>query len=101
MTQPASEFFDRSGILFGEVALYVDCFGAMQVLSTMFSHLKHFTPLGFPYRMAYRAASKIVSSNENYIPEGVAREWARGFMQMHTTNTRYHLTQKCREFILE
>ena len=86
--------------MFGEVALYVDCFGAMQVLSTMFSHLKHFPALGFPYRMAYRAASKIVWSDPSYIPEYMVRLRARGLMEMHSTITRYHLTQKCSEFIL-
>ena len=101
MTKPAKKFFDRSGILFGEVALYVDCFGAMQVLSTMFSHLANFTALSFPYRMAYRAASKIVWSDQSYIPGDMVRVRARGRMEMHSTITRYHLTQKCSEFILE
>ncbi len=77
----AEIFVDRCSVLFNELELFVDCFGGMQVLSTMFRHLDTFPPLGFPYRFAYKAVSKIVFSG--CLPGGAIALEARGIFQMY------------------
>ena len=87
----------EANFMFGDSVYIEECFGTMQVISTLFGHLDKFPPLEVPYRAAYRAATALFRNDK--LPKNDATEIVRGVMQMHQSFTRYHLTRKCRDFI--
>ena len=71
----------EANFMFGDSVYIEECFGTMQVISTLFGHLDKFPPLEVPYRAAYRAATALFRNDK--LPKNHVTERVRGVMQMH------------------
>ena len=71
----------EANFMFGDSECIEECFGTMQVISTLFGHLDKFPPLEVPYRAAYRAATALLSNDK--LPKNDVTEIVKEVMQMH------------------